>query len=113
MTTDQSRQSLNPSIWEWRTAYTDLQRVGIKKPTSGQIAEVIQAREGKILDPQAAISGTLTQRDVSNLEMRVAFSPAQPVAINRNATNNKPALSQKSLQPATLLPIGKGGSNEY
>ena len=115
MTLDQARQAINPSLWEWRTAYTDLKRVGIEKPTPGQMSEVIQAREEKILNPSVSISGVLTQRDVSNLQMRVAFASAQPVATTRPPPTipNKTALNRKTLQPATLLPTGRGGADEY
>jgi hypothetical protein len=115
MTAEQTQQALSPSIWEWRAAKTDLKRVGFKKPTSAQTLEVIQAREEKILNPSVAISGVITQRDVANLQMRVTFATAQPVAATRPSSSNpkKAALNKKALQPAKLMPTGRGGANEY
>jgi hypothetical protein len=105
LTAAQIDETTNPSIWEWNVAYRDLKRVGIARPEPAQVIEVISKRDSLIKNPDRPLSATITRRDVANFEMRQAFA-GDGLAV-------PPAPTRQPLRPATLLPTGRNGADEY
>jgi hypothetical protein len=116
MTREQRSETMDPSLWEWTVARSDLLRVGNDKPTPEEVAGVIAARHSKIDNPeQGTSSGVITRRDLANREMSEIFAKNEPVVVETANNSGSFAQSEATALSKTfrLLPTGSGGADEY